>query len=61
MNVNEKYGSRVEKELDEFCVSYFASDTDLENYYSENIYRQTKTTINWQFLAIIKICIFDKF
>jgi len=32
MNANEKYVSGAEKELDEFCDPYFASDTEVENY-----------------------------
>ena len=32
MTASEKYVSGAEKELDEFCDSYFANDTEVENY-----------------------------
>jgi len=32
MTASEKYVSGAEKELDEFCDSYFANDTEIENY-----------------------------
>jgi hypothetical protein len=31
----KKYVSRAEKGFDEFCVSYFAYDADIENYCRE--------------------------
>ena len=35
MTASEKYVSGAEKELDEFCDSYFANDTEVENYCKE--------------------------
>ena len=35
MSASEAYFSGTEKELDEFCDSYFLSDTDVENYCKE--------------------------
>jgi hypothetical protein len=35
MTANEKYVSGAEKELDEFCDSYFSNDTEVENYCTE--------------------------
>lgn len=35
MTASEKYVSGAEKELDEFCDDYFASDTEVENYCKE--------------------------
>lgn len=35
MTANEKYVSGAEKELDEFCDSYFVNDTEVENYCKE--------------------------
>jgi uncharacterized protein len=32
MTANEKYASGVEKELDEFCDTYFINDTEVEKY-----------------------------
>lgn len=32
MTASEKHVSGAEKELDEFCDSYFANDTEIENY-----------------------------
>lgn len=35
MTASEKYASGAEKELDEFCDSYFANDTEVEKYCKE--------------------------
>ncbi len=35
MTANEKYFSGAEKELDDFCDTYFISDTEIENYCKE--------------------------
>lgn len=35
MTANEKYISGAEKELDEFCDTYFVNDTEMENYCEE--------------------------
>ncbi|NLA24538.1 MAG: hypothetical protein GX879_06190, partial [Bacteroidales bacterium] len=35
MTASEKYISGAEKELDEFCDSYFENDTEVENYCKE--------------------------
>ena len=36
MTASEKYLMGAEKELDEFCDTYFANDTEVENYCTEN-------------------------
>ncbi|MPN11738.1 hypothetical protein SDC9_159046 [bioreactor metagenome] len=36
MTASEKYIMGAEKELDEFCDAYFANDTEVENYCTEN-------------------------
>ena len=35
MTASEKYISGAEKELDEFCDSYFNNDTEVETYCNE--------------------------
>jgi uncharacterized protein len=37
MTANEKYVSGAEKELEEFCDSYFETDADVENYCKEKL------------------------
>jgi hypothetical protein len=32
LTASNKYVAGVEKELDEFCDTYFANDTEIENY-----------------------------
>lgn len=36
LTASEKYAMGAEKELDEFCDTYFANDTEVENYCVEN-------------------------
>ncbi len=54
----KKYVSRSEKEFDEFCDSYFANDTDVENYCRE---KHIPTHEDNNQLIIIKICKTCKF
>jgi hypothetical protein len=35
LTASNKYVAGVEKELDEFCDTYFANDTEIENYCNE--------------------------
>ena len=42
MTASEKYISGAEKELEEFCDSYFSNDTEVENYCKEK-YIPTET------------------
>lgn len=54
----KKYVSRAEKEFDEFCDSYFANYTDVENYCRE---KHIPTHEDNNQLTIIKTCKICKF